>query len=153
MDHIVQIAASSLLMVFFNVFIEFLSRKREGLPLYFWFALCSFMICSNLRAFLQPQWDRAGRLPKTIFVFSSLSPLYEDEDNFRKASVLWYKDSMSGSRVGEEIFWAQNCHSRWPTKLIACDIDLCPRKKRPGAKLCGLGWVVPGSLGGGGVIL
>lgn len=152
MDHIVQIAASSLLMLFFNDFIEFLSRKREGLPLFsdlpfaaLWSALISELLCSP------SEIEQAG-FPRPSSCFLPC-PLCMRTRTTSERPMFFGIKSYVRVRVGEEIFWAQNCHSRWPTKLIACDIDLCPRKKRPGAKLCGLGWVVPASLGGGDVIL
>lgn len=153
MGHTAQIAASSLLMPSFNVFIEFFLGRGKGvlstsdLPLAgLWSASISERLCSP------SEREQAG-LPRLSLCFLPCPVLYEYKDNSRKTNVVWYKDTTSGSRVGEEIIWAQNCHSIWPTKLIACDIDLCPIEKRPGAKLCGVWGVVTGSLGGGGVIL
>lgn len=149
MDHIPQVAAPSLLMFFFNMFIEFPRGKWKGffstsdLP----FAVLLSALTSRTSS--QPLWERTGRLAKTVFVVSSLSPLYEDKNNVGKVHVVWCEDTVSGSRVREEIFWARNCHPSWLIKLMACDIDLCPREKRPEAKLQGVGWSMLGSLRSG----
>lgn len=124
-------------------------QRPQGLMLHH---VCDRSASISERLCSPSEREQAG-LPRLSLCFLPCPVLYEYKDNSRKTNVVWYKDTTSGSRVGEEIIWAQNCHSIWPTKLIACDIDLCPIEKRPGAKLCGVWGVVTGSLGGGGVIL
>lgn len=145
---ITQVAAPSLLMLFFNIFIELPPRKREG-----FLALCSFTICSNLSNFFTaPVRENGQTCQDWLCVFFSV-PFDEDKDNVGKAHVIWCKDTVSGSRVREEIFWAWNCHPSWLIKLTACDIDLCPREKRPGAQLQSVRWAGLGSLRSGVVFL